>query len=249
MKLPLWNRFTTHFKCFISYLFFPLAIIIVWPFFFLIMRYRIRELDKVRQQFATLVQDKDQRPILICLNHLTRIDSMILATVATPLWKVFFRYSYLPWHVLDYHGVPFFATLCAFVKTIPIERMGDRRLIQLMQERVRYLLSRGNLVVIFPEGRRSLDGRVMTEDFQYGVGTILKDIPDCRVLCVYLRADKQEGRSAIPPAKSDIYIAFEMITPTTSLQGLRAARDLAGQIVVTLDSMEKKYFAEKTVGR
>lgn len=249
MLLSSWNRFQLFFKCFISYVFLPITLILVWPFLHLIMRYRIFELAKVRQQFAELVKDKADHPVMICMNHLTRIDSMILACAVMPPWEFFFKYSYLPWHVLDFGNLPIFPTLCAVVKTIPIERMGDRKHIRIMQEKVRYLLRQGNLVVIFPEGKRSLDGKLMTQDFQYGVGDILREMPNCRVLCSYLRADKQVGRTDVPPFGSQIYITFKMMQPATSFEGLRASRDVAGQIITTLDSMEKEYFAKQAVDR
>lgn len=194
-----WYRFQLTFKCAVSYLFLPLGIALVWPFLYLIMRYRIRDLGLVRRRFAHLIKDKEKEPILVCLNHLTRIDSLILAFVCVPIGQFFTHYSLMMWHVLDFGRLQPFRILCAFVKTIAITRMGDRNNIRLMQEKVKYLLLKGNLVVIFPEGTRSKSGRVDTQNFQYGAGSIIRDLPGCRVLCAYVRADKQVISGHVPP--------------------------------------------------
>jgi len=243
MALSSWERFKLNLKYIVSYLCLPLALVLLAPYLFYFMHYRIRHLTQVRQRFAELAEGRHQKPILICLNHLTRIDSLILACVVLPIKEIFFNYSLVLWHVLDVMNLP---VLSSFFKTIPIVRMGDRKKIRLMQAKVKYLLQKGELVVIFPEGTRSVTGRMNTQDFQYGVGDILRDLPSCQVMCVYLRADKQISKSNVPPANSIIDISFEMIHPTTSCEGLRASRDLAGQVVHTLELMETKYFASHT---
>ncbi len=42
--------------------------------------------------------------------------------------------------------------------------------------------------MIFPEGGRTRTGRVDTEGFSYGVGRFVKEFPDLKVMCLYLRA-------------------------------------------------------------
>ncbi len=240
MSLSAWERFKLNLKTVVTYIFFPIFVIPVFLAFTFIMRYRISRLQQVRASFAKLMQEREGRPTLICLNHLTRIDSVILTWALIPFWKFSYRYALFPWHVLDGANLPL---LCPLLKTIPFERMGDRSKIRLMRDKVIYLLSRGDLVVIFPEGTRSKSGRIDLEGFQYGVGDILRDLPHAQVLCVYLRGDKQQAKGHIPPQGSLIDISLEMIRPATALEGLRASRDLASQIVFTLDAMEKKHFA------
>lgn len=120
--------------------------------------------------------------------------------------------------------------------------MGNRQHINKALEKIKYLLHRGEFVVIFPEGKRSITGRVDTQDFQYGVGDIVREVPDCHVLCIYLRADKQQARSDAPPYNSQIDISFKMIEPKTAFIGLRASRDIANQIINQLVAQETEYF-------
>ena len=242
MALSLWERIKLNLKYIVTYIFFPLVLLVVFLFFFLIMRYRIRDTSQVQASFAKFVQERGGRPMLICLNHLTRIDSMILASAVIPFWKNFSNFSLSPWHVLDVANLPM---LCPILKTIPIERMGNRKKIRLMKDKVGYLLNRGDLVVIFPEGTRSENGRINTDSFQYGVGDILRDLPNAQVLCAYLRGDKQVAKGHIPPYGSQIDISFEVIQPSTPFEGLRASRDLASQVVFKLDAMERRYFGER----
>lgn len=246
MEISYYERFKLGLKRVTSYFCLLLVVLLLMPYLFWVMRYRIRHLVEVRKQFAKLTADRHQRPILLCLNHLTRIDSVILACAVLPVWQAFFKYSLVVWHVLDLANLPI---LSSVLKTLPIVRMGDRKKIRLMQAKVKYLLKAGDLVVIFPEGTRSVTGRVDTRDFQYGVGDILRNLPECRVLCVYLRGDKQMIRSNVPPKNSVIDITFKLIHPTSQLEGLRASRELAAQVVHTLDQMENKYFAAKIVDR
>jgi 1-acyl-sn-glycerol-3-phosphate acyltransferase len=202
------------------------------------MRYKIADIKRIRKAYSDLIESRKGQSTLICLNHVSRIDSMVFGCAMVPFFRIFTHYALYPWHVLDLANLPL---LCPILKTVPIERMGDRRKIRLMQEKVKYLLESGDLVAIFPEGKRSLEARVDREEFQYGVGDILRLVPEACVLCVYLMADSQKGRSHVPPFGSTIHISFELIHPKTDLEGLRASRDLAGQIIEQLIKMEEVY--------
>ncbi len=241
MILTLWDRIKLNAHSIFSFLALPLLQLILYPFLFLVMGYRLRNLQRLRNEFSSLVRNKSEKPTLICLNHLTYIDSMILSIALIPFWKMYIEYSQMPWHVLELKKLPL---LYPFFKALPVERMGDRKNIRRMMDRINYLLQRDDIVVIFPEGTRSITGRVNLDGFQYGVGDILRENPGAQVLCVYLRADRQIAKSLIPPRGSLFDITLKLITPETELQGLRASRDLATQVVSTLDKMEKHYFAQ-----
>jgi len=67
--------------------------------------------------------------------------------------------------------------------------------------------------MIFPEGRRSRTGRVDRESFSYGVGRFIKNVENCRIMCMYLRGDKQEKYSAIPAWGEKFSVQIEIFQP------------------------------------
>lgn len=240
MELSFWERLKIRLKLVVSYLFHPVALLIVYGVFYGLLRCRIRNLAMLRKQFAEIVKTHQGKPILICPNHLTWVDSVIFQIAVLPPWKVFTNYRQVPWHVLDPINLPY---LCPVIKTMPIERMGDRKRVELVKEKISYLIRKGDLVVIFPEGARSDTGRVNVEGFQYGAGDILRAIPTADVLCVYIRGDNQIFKSKLPNKGAIVDVEMKVIHPTTTFEGLRASRDIATQIINTLRSMEEGYFA------
>jgi hypothetical protein len=98
--------------------------------------------------------------------------------------------------------------------------------------------------MIFPEGGRSRTGRVDKNNFSYGVGRFIKDVEDCKVMCIYLRGDKQRSYSIIPAWGDKFYAQVEVFKPAPVEEtGLRAQREYAAQIINRLAQMEEKYFA------
>ncbi len=75
-----------------------------------------------------------------------------------------------------------------------------------------------------------------------GVGRLCRSVPECRVLCVYLRGDQQESYSGIPIRGERFRGSVSVIEPKTDHQGLRASRDIARQISARLAEMEQEYF-------
>ena len=64
------------------------------------------------------------------------------------------------------------------------------------------------------------------EAVTYGVGRIVKELPGCRVLCVYLRGDGQESWSALPRKGERFRVETEVIEPKSDARGLRASLDI-----------------------
>jgi hypothetical protein len=77
------------------------------------------------------------------------------------------------------------------------------------------------------------------------VGRICRSVPGCRVICVYLRGDHQQGYSRIPIRGERFRGSLSMIEPKTDHQGLRASRDVARQIAARLAEMEQEYFDDR----
>jgi 1-acyl-sn-glycerol-3-phosphate acyltransferase len=109
-----------------------------------------------------------------------------------------------------------------------------------------YLLRSGETIMIFPEGKRSRTGRVDQEGFSYGVGRFIKNVENCKVMCLYLRGDKQDHYSIIPAWREKFSVQIEIFTPQPA-QGseLRAQREYATQIIDRLAKMEENYFASR----
>jgi 1-acyl-sn-glycerol-3-phosphate acyltransferase len=132
---------------------------------------------------------------------------------------------------------------CYLTKCIPVIRGGDREGVKQSLEKCVRILQKGQNLMIFPEGTRSRTGRVNTLDFTYNVGRWICQMDDVRVLCMYLRGDRQESYSDFPIHGETFTLMMEPCTPATSLNGLRAHRDCARQIIEHLAEMEQRYFA------
>jgi hypothetical protein len=98
--------------------------------------------------------------------------------------------------------------------------------------------------MIFPEGGRSRTERINKENFSYGVGRFVKDVENCKILCMYMRGDKQKSYGFIPAWGDKFTVMAEVFTPV-KVEGsaLRVQRDYASQIIEQLARMEEEYFA------
>ncbi len=218
------------------------------PTFAFVMRfilgYHINDLAKVRAEFKQ-IREASNAPLLICANHLTLIDSFVITWALIPTWRMTLQFSWLPWNTPErrnFAATWVSMTLVYLAKCIPISRGGSRSEIADVLGRVSYLLIRGELALLFPEGGRSRTGRVTSQTLAWGVGRIVAALPDCRVACVYLRGHTQETWGSIPNMGDRFDVSVEVIEPKSDHRGARRSRDLAAQIVAQLSRMEKEYF-------
>lgn len=191
---------------------------------------------------------KDRRPLLICSNHLTMIDSVVLHWAFAPVITYMLRYRFFSWNVPArevFAANWFYRFIIYLSKCIPIDRTGAREHHDEILEKMEYILRRGDPFVVFPEGGRSRRGTFDLERLTYGIGRLLHDVPDCRVLCVYLRGDRQEHYTAIPPVGSRFTLDCEVIEPRTDEKGMRGERDLAMQVGQKIKEMETRWFAAR----
>ena len=230
----------------VSFLFFPIVAPIALFWARVVKRLSIRDADAVRARFTTLVE-AEPGPILICSNHLTLLDTIIIVWALAPLPSYLWHYSRFPWSVPEKTNFSsWFWRVASFLgKCVYVTRGGPREEVKRTLEKIAYLLRSGELVSIFPEGGRSRTARVDTENFTYGVGQIMQAVPEARVLCVYLRGRKQDGYTDYPHTGDEYSVEMEMLRPTTTATGLRGARDLATQIIRKLAEMENRYFADR----
>lgn len=225
-----------------------MAIFVCAPLYFVAIRllgYQVRDLKKIREE-CRLAFKNHEGPWLICANHLTMIDSMILTYAMASLGTHFFRYRRLAWNLPERDNFQrswVLAVLCYLAKCIPVNRGGDRGKMKEVFEKCTRLLRQGQNLMIFPEGGRSRTGRVDTENYSYGVGRFCMEVEECRVMCIYLRGDGQVSYGMIPKPGERFTMSIEVFTPERpAASGLRAQRDYAGQVIHRLARMEEAYF-------
>ena len=208
------------------------------------LRWRIRDAARCRSAYAKLLADP--RPLLVVANHLTMVDSAVIAWGLGSGFDHLARSRGLPWNVPLKRRVDsswLWRTLAFAMKCVAIPRGGDRQEVAHVLERLAHLLRRGDVVLLFPEGGRSRSGRIDIEaPAADGVGRLIREVEGCRVLCVYARGDGQHTWSNLPARDETFTIAMRLVEPRTELRGPRASRDLATQVVRHLADMEREYF-------
>jgi 1-acyl-sn-glycerol-3-phosphate acyltransferase len=209
-------------------------------------RLRLEDAAAVRARFRALLAEA-RGPVLVCSNHLTLVDSLVLAWALAPARAYLRDYARLPWNVperANFSRTPFWRVATFVGKCVYVTRGGRREEVRRSLAMIVHLLRSGELVSIFPEGGRSRTGRVDTEGFAYGAGQLVQAVPGLAVLCVYLRGRGQEGYSDFPRTGEVYCLELELLRPETPHQGLRGARDLATRIVRRLAEMEERHLAE-----
>ena len=212
-----------------------------------VMGYRIKNAARLRKRFRALVRESDE-PILICANHLTMVDSMLVAWALGGTWWYFFNYRRMPWNLPEYRNFAslWFARAAVWItKCIPIRRGGRREDVSGVLKRVKYLLSRGETALIFAEGGRSRTGRVQIDALAHGMGRLASSVRNCRALVVYMRGDRQLSWSTVPAIGDSFYVDFEVVRPHSERTGMRRSREYAQQIMDRLVDLEDKYFARR----
>ena len=206
--------------------------------------YQPVEDQEIREKFER-IRGESSAPLVICANHLTMIDSFLVAWALTPTWRYSVFYNELPWNIPERSNFAsnLLGRISSYVmKCIPITRGGTREEIAAMLDRVSRLTMAGEVAMIFPEGGRSRTGRIDVEGAGWGVGRIISAIPGCRVACVYMRARDQETWSRLPSRGETLDVVVECIEPKSDLRGVRRSRDFARQVVGQLGCMEREYF-------
>jgi 1-acyl-sn-glycerol-3-phosphate acyltransferase len=221
--------------CYITFIFlYPTT----WIWVFVIKRYKINNLYNLRKEFQ-LITKKINGPLLICPNHLTYIDSVLLLFVFGSLWNYMCKFNTLAWNFpkIDHvkHNV-FYKSVCYLSKCIFV----DANTI----EKAKYLLSNQEYVLLFPEGHRSVNGLVDTNNFAYGVGKLVASLPNINILCVYLRGSTQKVKSNFPNAKDSFYCKLNLMIPEINNNNLRTHRLIARNIINNLAQMEQEYLIQ-----
>ena len=199
---------------------------------------------QIRDKYAE-IRRTHSGPLLICTNHLTYIDSLIQAVILSSTWGYLSHPSGLAWNLPErknfYHKL-LYRIICYSGRCIPVERGAAPAEAKKVTQNMLHVLRHDGIISIFPEGKRSRDGRVDDKDFSYGVGQLLNEIPEAHVLCVYMRGAKDGGFAHFPEKGESYYMEMEPFTPASDLKGRRRARDISTQIIARLTEMESQYF-------
>lgn len=250
MRLPLRALLALRAQRAISYICFALFGPVLVGLFRFRFRFSAHRIDAVRAQYRAL-RAAHPGPLLICSNHLTLIDSIIQAIVLGSLWDYLRHPTSLPWNlpeVKNFYHRWHWRLVCYLGRCIPVQRGGSAEQARSAQARMRHVLALGDAIAIFPEGKRSRDGRVDDRDFSYGVGQLLNQVPEAAVLCVYLRGMRHGGFADFPAPGERFYVQLRMCTPRSVEQGRRRARELSAQVIAQLKAMEADYFAALDAG-
>ncbi|KAB8029086.1 lysophospholipid acyltransferase family protein [Fluviispira multicolorata] len=214
-----------------------------------ILRYKIQDIKIIRKQFKEII--KNNNPIIICSNHLTFIDSCLIIWALASIFWYQFHFKFFSWNLPagDFFGKKkryrLIALLC---KCIFIHRDASPNHHNEILDICKKILKKGEVVTIFPEGKRSRTGYFDPNQLTYGVGKIIQNVPNCRVLCVYIRGDKQETFSNYPVKNSTFYMKMNVITPTTELFGKEGCSEIVNQIAQTIKKQEEEYFSSHNSG-
>lgn len=214
--------------------------------------YTIENMAQIRTEFRRIWEKKERDgvPLMICANHLTFIDSALIIWALASNWWYLFNYKAFTWNLpagdffkkkLHYH-LTLYLTKCIF-----LDRKGTSAHKNAVLNLCRYLLKKGNVVLIFPEGQRSRTGTFDEERLRFGVGKIAASLENAQILCIYLRGDKQETFSNYPPVNSRFNFQMKLIAPEISAETSKkqASVEIVKQIGATIKQMENTYFAER----
>ena len=208
------------------------------------MGWRIEGLAEARRTYRKLWSGSPHG-VIVCANHLTMVDSFMIAWALAPPWWYVLHYRSLQWNTPEQENFARTAVMRAAIyvaKCIPVRRGGDRREVGQVLARITWLLSRGEAGLMFPEGGRSRSGRVDALASTYGVGRIVRALPGLRVLCVYLRGEGQETWSDFPARGERFRVRVEQLEPKSDRGGLRGSLEVSRQILAKLGDMEREYF-------
>ncbi len=226
----------------LNYIWFGPTIVFFLKFLFF---YRCPNRKRIRQSIRELIDAHPRRPLLICANHLTMIDSLLLTWLLFDFRLLLNRFEYMPWNVPELANFGrnlLMRGLCYLGKCVYLERAGSTASKRLVWEKISYLNRLGESLCIFPEGGRSRTGNLDRDAAMYGVGQLVQSNPRTLVLAVYLRGKHQKSYGFLPRWGDKIWIDWSLVKCQIE-EGRKAQRDITMQIFDQLENLERGYYA------
>ncbi|NRA68410.1 MAG: 1-acyl-sn-glycerol-3-phosphate acyltransferase [Pseudobacteriovorax sp.] len=213
------------------------------------MKYRIRNLSETRRLARKLIEEAGDKPIIIVSNHLTLIDSWIITWSLFDIKRFVSQFKVFPWNVPEIRNfgrnIPL-RLMCYLGKCVYVERQGRSKSRTLTMNKLKFLLSQGQSLCIFPEGGRSRIGRIDLDATTYGVGSLIRENPECTILATYCRGESQKEYSNFPKHGEEFQIMFEELSiPGFSCEGKRYDKEVSLYIMQKLKEMEEQYFSHR----
>lgn len=208
--------------------------------------WRIARVGEVRREYRRL-RAESRAPLLVCANHLTLVDSAVIAWALGSIWWYVVNFDALPWNIPERanFAVSWWQRVLVYLmKCLPIPRGGERGEVAEVLTQFTSLLAEGEVGLVFPEGGRSRSGVVQVDATTYGVGRVVKALPGCRVLCVYVRGEGQTSWSDYPARGERFHVALSCFEPRPERGGLRGTVEITQQILARLAEMERRYFEQ-----
>ena len=207
-----------------------------------VRKYQIENIKEIRSQYRGICQSNRQG-LLVCPNHLTFIDSMLLIWAFASPWYYAKHFRSLCWNLPKASHVKenwLHRVVCYLGKCMLIEK--DMSASKQTMAQSSDLLQRGHHIMVFPEGTRSNTGRINDKNFVYGVGQLHIDSELPQVLMVYLRGKQQKTASKLPVKGDQFTVEMKLVDINSQQKGRRAMRDVASQMIDSLKELEADYF-------
>lgn len=221
----------------------------LWVFLFVYQQYKVPNLKYIRKRFKA-IRNKLTGSLLVCPNHLTYIDSVILLFIFGSFWDYILNFNTFMWNFPKIDHIKnnlLYKTICYLGKCIFIDFDVKTNNSKLVLKKAACLLAHKEYILLFPEGQRTTTGTIDLNNFTYGVGKLVAEIPNIKVLCVYLRGDSQKTSSNFPKKKEIFYCKIKLIKRqklihNNNINSVRAYKDISKNIINVLSSMEQQYF-------
>ncbi len=234
-----------HYVAWVNFLWFGFIFVLILRF---MARYRIRNKSALRDKANLLMSEAGDRPTIICSNHLTLIDSMIITWAICPAIPSMLNFKRVPWHMPEFANfAKNFALkfMCYLGKSIFVKRGGGAKERRKSMDQIHWLLDNGHTFCMFPEGGRSRSGRVQTDSATYSVGELIQQHPNAKVLTMYIRGDAQKTWGKWPELGSTVEADIRELHIGEIEQGRKGARDISIRIIEDLIKLESEYLARE----